>query len=157
MIASPASNVERSWGDLRTPEQLDEKAGFTKVTQMIAGSPYARVESMQLDYQRGGGRVLVVVGRGGCPMSILLEGSLVRGTAQDYAISETPQSLNPRGTRSDERQSLDAKISIDDVVDGRSIMAIEIYPSTGNAPAELVRAAGRGSCGIVALWTGARR
>ena len=143
--------------DFLTPEQLDERQGFTKVTQMIAGSRYARVQSMPLDPSRGGTRVLVIVGRGGCPMSIVLDGQLVRGTAQDVAISEIPQSINPNGTRQLGNDSMAAKVSIDDVVDGRSIMAIEIYSNTANAPAELVRVGGRGSCGIVALWTGARR
>lgn len=143
--------------DFFTPEQLDERAGMTKVTQMIAGSRYARVESMVLDPSRGLTRVLIIVGRGGCPMTILLDGEAVKGTAQDFAISETPQSINPNGTRQVQASSMDAKVSVDDIVDGRSIMAIEVYPSTANAPAELQRASGRGSCGIVALWTGARR
>jgi hypothetical protein len=143
--------------DFLTPEQLDEREGFTKVTQLIAGSRYARVQSILLDPSRGGSRVLVIVGRGGCPMNIVLDGQLVRGTAQDVAISEIPQSINPNGTRQSSGDSMAAKVSIDDVVDGRSIMAIEIYSNTANAPAELVRVSGRGSCGIVALWTGARR
>jgi hypothetical protein len=144
-------------GDFYTPEQLEERGSFSKVTQLIAGSRYARVQSMQLDPERGGTRVLVITGRSGCPVSVLLDGNLVKGTAQDFAFSEVPQSLNPRGTLGNNRQSQDAKVSIDDVVDGRSVNAIEVYPSTGNAPAELVRAAGRGSCGILALWTGERR
>ncbi|MBK7908046.1 MAG: hypothetical protein IPJ78_15990 [Gemmatimonadetes bacterium] len=139
--------------DFLTPEQLDERQGFTKVTQMIAGSRYARVNSLS----GGSTRVLVIVGRGGCPMNILLDGQLVRGTAQDVAVSEVPQSINPNGTRQSGNDSMAAKVSIDDVVDGRSIMALEIYSNTANAPAELVRVGGRGSCGIVALWTGARR
>lgn len=139
--------------DFLTPEQLDERQGFTKVTQMIAGSRYARVNSLS----GGNTRVLVIVGRGGCPMNIVLDGQLVRGTAQDVAVSEVPQSINPNGTRQSGSDSMAAKVSIDDVVDGRSIMAIEIYSNTANAPAELVRVSGRGSCGIVALWSGARR
>jgi hypothetical protein len=141
--------------DFFTPEQLDEREGFTKVTQMIAGSRYARVNSMTFD--RGAIRRLVVVGRGGCPMTILLDGYRVAKSAQDYAISEIPQSIDPNGSQLAIGNREPAPPSIDDVVDGRSIMAIEIYPSTGNAPFELQRASGRGSCGIVALWTGARR
>jgi len=143
-------------GDLYTPEQLEERASFSKITQMIAGSRYARVQSMLLD-PRIGLRVLVITGRSGCPVSVLLDGTLVKGTAQDFAFSEVPQSIIPSGTRDNNQLSIDAKVSIDDVVDGRSVMAMEIYPSAGNAPPELVRAAGRGSCGIIALWTGARR
>lgn len=138
-------------GDFLTPEELDSRTAST-VTQLLAGQRYARINSMDTGTGR---RTLVVVGRGQCPMTILLDGQVVKGTAQDVAISETPMSIVPRGTQ--QRSSGDASTSIDDVVDGRSIMAIEVYPSTGNAPAELQRASGRGSCGIVALWTGARR
>lgn len=145
-------------GDLFTPEMLDERPGFTKITQMIAGSRYARVSSMQLDPSRGGTRVLVITGRGGCPMTILLDGQAVKGTAQDVAISEVPQSIAPAGTRQADRGAgMDSKVSIDDVIDGRAVMAMEVYASTANAPEELQRASGRGSCGLVALWTGARR
>jgi hypothetical protein len=42
-------------------------------------------------------------------------------------------------------------------VPGNEVMAIEIYPSTANAPAELIPLTLRGSCGIVAIWTGPRR
>ncbi len=138
-------------GELYTPEMLDERPGFTKITQMIAGSRYARVSSMPVET-----RVLVITGRGGCPMTILLDGQVVKGTAQDVAISDVPQSIVPAGTR--QRVSgIDAKVSIDDVIDGRAVMAMEVYASTANAPEELQRASGRGSCGLVALWTGARR
>jgi hypothetical protein len=37
------------------------------------------------------------------------------------------------------------------------IMAIEVYPSTANAPVELIPLTNRGSCGIIAVWTGPRR
>lgn len=145
-------------GDFLTPEQLDERAGFTKVSQLIAGSRYARVSSLQPDKDRTRPRTLVLVGRGGCPMTILLDGQRVTGTAQDVARSETPQSIIASGTDQRRAGDIDAlDTSIDHVVDGRSIMAVEIYPSMGNAPPELVRAAGRGSCGIIALWTGGRR
>jgi hypothetical protein len=46
-------------------------------------------------------------------------------------------------------------VPIDDLVSGRSVAAIEIYASTANAPAELIPLTGNGSCGIVAIWTGA--
>jgi hypothetical protein len=45
----------------------------------------------------------------------------------------------------------------DDIVSGREVMAIEIYPSTANAPVGMISGTGRGSCGIVAIWTGPRR
>lgn len=136
--------------DFFTPEQLDERP-FSSVTQMIAGSRYARVSSMRLSART----VRVIVGRGGCPMTIMLDGEHLKGTVQDAVMSETPQSINPAGTRMGGGDQ--NPLSVDELVDGRSIMAIEVYPSTANAPAELQRLSGRGSCGIVALWTGGRR
>ncbi len=37
------------------------------------------------------------------------------------------------------------------------IMAIEVYPSTANAPVEVIPLTNRGSCGIIVVWTGPRR
>ncbi len=65
-------------------------------------------------------------GRAGCRMQILLDGKLMDSNA--------PDAFTHSG----------------------AVMAIEIYPSTANAPAELIPLTDRGSCGIVALWTGPR-
>ncbi len=67
-------------------------------------------------------------GRRHCKMQILLDGMLIV-----------------------EHDNLEELISINEV------MGIEIYPSTANAPHELIPNTLRGSCGIVALWTGPRR
>lgn len=77
---------------------------------------------------------------------------------EETARETVPTSLDRQGTAPitadrDERLLLD----VDQVVNGLSIMAIEIYPSTANAPVELQALGGRGSCGIVAIWTGPRR
>lgn len=42
-------------------------------------------------------------------------------------------------------------------IGGAEVMAVEVYPSTMSAPAELQTLSGRGDCGIVAIRTGARR
>jgi hypothetical protein len=68
-----------------------------------------------------------VWGRGGCRMNVFLDGKLMG--------DNTP----------------------DDYVGSHEVMAIEIYPSTANAPAELIPVTANGSCGIVAFWTGPRR
>jgi hypothetical protein len=47
--------------------------------------------------------------------------------------------------------------SIDEVLSVAEVMAMEIYPSTVNAPSELIPQMNRGSCGLVAIWTGPRR
>lgn len=76
----------------------------------------------------------IVKGRGGCDMTILLDGQRMR---------------------SDDAARIDGAVAIDDLVSGRNVLAIEIYPSTANAPSELIPLTGGGSCGIIAIWTGA--
>ena len=138
-------------GEFITPEEL-ELRGAPSVSRILGGSQYARIGYTT---PRGRGRLAVIQGRGGCMMTILLDGQKVSGTLQDNEeMSETPSSIMSGGTRSGGGGGGD---SIDDVVNGLSIAAIEVYPSTANAPFELQRLAGRGSCGIVAIWTGARR
>jgi len=72
-------------------------------------------------------RPLILTGRGGCRAQVLLDGRVV-----DDAF-------------------------LDDLVGGNEIMGIEIYGSTANAPAELIPLTRRGSCALVAIWTGPRR
>ena len=43
------------------------------------------------------------------------------------------------------------------LIPASEVMAIEVYPSTANAPVELIPLTNRGSCGIVAIWLGPRR
>lgn len=69
-----------------------------------------------------------LAGRRNCKMQIVLDGMMIA-----------------------QRDNLEELISINEV------MGIEIYPSTANAPHELIPNAFRGSCGIVALWTGPRQ
>jgi hypothetical protein len=88
-------------------------------------------------------------------MTILVDGQRVRGTLQDDISSEVPQSINPSGSRQVGSDVL--RLSLDNIVDVRSVMGIEIYPSTANAPVDLIPIGGRGSCGFVAIWTRARR
>ncbi len=92
----------------------------------------------------------IVTGRGGCKMNILIDGQLVTGTVQE---EQAGGSILSSGTRVG-REGI--KWDVDQLVDGRSVMAIEVYPSGANAPAELIPFGGRGSCGIVAIWTGGR-
>lgn len=138
-------------GEFISPEEL-ELRGAPSVSRILQGSQYARIGYTS---PRGRGRLAVIQGRGGCAMTILLDGQKVSGTLQDNeAMNETPTSIMSGGTRSSGGGGGD---SIDDVVNGLSVAAMEVYPSTANAPFELQRLAGRGSCGIVAIWTGARR
>ncbi len=68
-----------------------------------------------------------LLGRGDCRMQILLDGRRVEGSNPDKHVS------------------------------ANEVMAIEVYPSTANAPGELIPLTAQGSCGIVAIWTGPRQ
>ncbi len=121
-------------GEFITPEELDLR-NASQVSRLLYGRQYVNVIPV--------GRHATLAGRGGrCAMTILLDGIRMNGV------------MPPPGTR---RESLTRNVmSIDELVEGGSVAAIEIYPSTANAPAELISLTGGGSCGIVALWTGGR-
>ncbi len=42
-------------------------------------------------------------------------------------------------------------------ITANEVMGVEVYPSTANAPVELIPVTDRGSCGIIAIWLGPRR
>lgn len=136
-------------GTFITPEELEERNPST-VTQTLRGRTGVSVSFVQAP---GGRQRAVVRGRGGCAMNIVVDGQYVE-TAQADAADAAPTSIVPQGTSSRPASEME---SIDDLVAGRAIMAIEIYPSAANAPAEIAPPRGRGSCGIVAIWTGPRQ
>lgn len=134
-------------GSFLTPEDLDEM-NESSVSGILRHSTYARISRVRL----GRGIPLnVVTGRGGCAMNIVVDGQLATRTVQELY---SPGSINSAGTRVD--RGVGPPMDIDELVDGRSVMAVEVYPSGANAPAELIPISGTGSCGIVAIWTGGR-
>ena len=82
----------------------------------------------------------------------------------DEVVEQVPTSIRsggqyrPPGVGSG-RGGMSSTLDINSLVGGNEISAIEIYPSSANAPYELQAAAstGRGTCGIVGIWTGGRR
>lgn len=97
-------------------------------------------------------------------MNIVVDGQLVRGTHQDEVMEQVPTSINRQGTYTPPRSrggqaGMNGNLDINSLVGGNEIAGIEIYPSSANAPYELQAAAstGRGTCGIIAVWTGGRR
>jgi hypothetical protein len=129
-------------GEFITPEDL-ERLSPASLSRALSESRYVRIT-------RAGSRSLVVLrGRSDCGYNILIDGMRVRGTLEEDAPGTT--SINPQGTR---RQG--APTGIEELINGLEIAAIEVYPSAATAPAEIqARAmAGRGTCGIIAIWTG---
>lgn len=127
-------------GEFLTPEDLDFRDAAS-ASGALTGARYVRIRR-----ERQGRPVLL--GRGGCKMTLVVDGQRIEewGGAQIF--------------RKGAYQLLEGELTlldIDQIVDGRSIMAVEIYPSAANGPAELQTLGGRRSCGIVAIWTGPRR
>jgi hypothetical protein len=112
-----------------TPEEIEERNAM-RVTRLIAGRSGVRVDARTVN----GAVRPVIRGRDGCVMTILIDGQRMQMVDPD----DGPGAM-----------------TVDDLVDGRSVAAIEIYPSTANAPADLIPLTGGGSCGLVAIWTGA--
>ncbi len=124
-----------------TPEELDQRKPM-QISHILQGRRYVQV-------QREGSRSrAVMLGRGRCKMTILLDGVRMNGV---IGPGEGRDPVGPLGI------SAPMNLSIDELVEGGSVAAVEIYPSTANAPAELIPLTGGGSCGIIALWTGGRR
>jgi hypothetical protein len=142
-------------GEFITPEELDSRH-ISNSSDALQGRRYARVT-----YQ-GERRVPIILGRGGCAMSIVVDGQRMNGTVQDVVESVSPTSIQSLqraqgGGRGREQERISQSPSIDELVSGREISAIEVYPSMANAPSELVQLTGGGSCGLVAIWTGGRQ
>jgi hypothetical protein len=124
--------------DFITPEELEARAPM-RVTDLFSGRRF-----IATDRTKDAGNKTYLRGRGGCKMSIFLDGRML---TPDY----------PPNVRMTDPKAI---VPIDEIVDPNSVAAIEIYASAANAPAELiplVGAAQEGACGIVAIWTGGRR
>lgn len=143
-------------GHFVTPEELELRLPMN-LTQSLSTARYVSLGRL------GNGRA-VLLGRGGCAMNIVVDGMLVTGTSQDEVVEQVPTSIRsggqyrPPGVGSG-RGGMSSTLDINSLVGGNEISAIEIYPSSANAPYELQAAAstGRGTCGIVGIWTGGRR
>ncbi|MBX3133965.1 MAG: hypothetical protein KF689_11360 [Gemmatimonadaceae bacterium] len=139
-------------GDFITPEQLELQLPMT-LTQALRDARYASIGRL------GDGRA-VLLGRGGCPLNLVVDGQLVQGTSQDEVVEQVPTSIRRDGSyRPPSMGAGTRNPDINQFVSGNEISAIEIYPSVSNAPYELQAAvpSGRGTCGIVAVWTGGRK
>jgi hypothetical protein len=131
-------------GEFITPEDLDRISPAT-VSRALSESRYVRIA------RSGSRQIAVLLGRGGCGYTILIDGQRMRGTLEETATGNT--SIDARGTSRG-----GASTGIEELISGLEIAAIEVYPSAASAPAYIQARAmgGRGSCGIIAIWTGSR-
>ena len=134
-------------GEFITPEDLERLSPMT-LSRALRESRYVRVAG-----RAGNVASTEFLGRADCGYTVLVDGVRIE-SLQDDLPGLT--SMNPRGTS---RNAPSRKPSMEELVMGSAIAAIEVYPSAANAPAELQARAmgGRGSCGIMAIWTGGRR
>jgi hypothetical protein len=135
-------------GEFITPEDLDAQKPMS-VSQILQRSRYARV------HREGPQRRASIVGtRGSCTMTILVDGIRVNNLLEAGDEKERERMSNMRGSSGG--SNAETRSSIDELVAGSSVAAVEVYPSTANAPAELIPLTGGGSCGLIAIWTGGR-
>ncbi len=139
-----------------SPEELHERQ-ITQVSRAVQGVGSTRVS-------RTADGHAIITGRAGCNMTILLDGVRLNKVLGQEASQGAPLSISTERTRAaldrpaaSRQQDGNRDPSIDELVEGGSVMAIEIYPSLANAPSELIPLTGGGGCGIIALWTGPRR
>jgi hypothetical protein len=133
-------------GEFITPEELDLRKPM-QASYALAGKRYVTV-------QREGMRSRVTLsGRGACAMTILVDGVRMNNVLEPG--DEKARERRPQGYSG--HDPANSRLTVDELVEGGSVAAIEIYPSTANAPAELIPLTGGGSCGIIAIWTGVRR
>lgn len=147
-----AERVQKSAmiGEFITPEEL-ERRNLTRLSDMLQGRQYSRIATMSF---RGRSQP-IAQGRGRCSMNIVVDGHYVSNTTQDYGVSDVPLSIRGGGSAIENNTAL--AVGLDEIVDGRSIMGVEIYPSIAGAPVELIPTASRGGCGLIAIWTGPRK
>ncbi len=126
-----------------SPEELEQRM-IMQVSRAVQGVGSVRVS-------RNARGQSIVTGRGGCSMTFLLDGQRLNNVLGQEKSLGAPVSISMPSSNLSRQQS------IDELVEGGSVMAIEIYPSLANAPSELIPLTGGGGCGIIALWTGPRR
>lgn len=131
-------------GEYYTPETL-ESSNVGKVSQLLNNSRHAR-----LDFYSG---LPVLRGRNRCTMSIFVDGQLMKGVYDGPPRQGESRSMPWESNRQIGRGD---KLTIDDLINPGDIAAIEIYPHAGNAPSLFQMTPDKGSCGVVAIWTGGR-
>lgn len=136
-------------GRFITPEELNAR-NSSQISSVLAGEPYIRI-------QRSNGKPILTGRQPGCGFQVVLDGMRINGMVEEiYTDDGQEQVRRLGGGAQGTARFLQGRQSIDELISGLSVAAIEIYPSAAGAPPEIQRAAGTESCGIVAIWTGDR-
>lgn len=141
-----------------TPEEI-ELRNPTRTSQLVENETFIKV-------RRFHGNWNVMSGRANCPMALIVDGAVLKGTVEEILTREGEQEIQemmrqpryrgPGGRMMAERDFLSQRLSIDDIVTSLSVAAIEIYSSAAGAPPELMRNVSGETCGLVVAWTGPR-
>lgn len=146
--------VARFW----TPEAI-ELRNPGRVSDLLTGENLVRVRRV------AGGRTMVVGRNAQCPVGLIVDGQRMLGTVEELATREGEDDVRelmrkyasrPEARDLAEREYLQSRMSIDEIVTSLSIVAVEIYGSLASAPAELQRNAPSYACSLVVVWTGRR-
>jgi hypothetical protein len=139
-----------------TPEAI-ELRNANRVSTLLEGESTLRVRTVA-------GKA-VLSGRGGnCPVGLIVDGQRMLGKVEEMGTTEGQIEIErimrklsrPDARDAAEREYLQTRSSIDEIVTSLAVAAIEIYPSVTSAPAELQRNAARFACSLVVVWTGRR-
>lgn len=120
------------------PEELAQRQP-SKATDMLQG-----VRGIDIKRDAGSGKLIAMTRNGSCQMPVLVDG--VRSVPTVDAAGNNVQT---------QRRAFTNFQSIDDVVDGNGIQAIEIYPRGAMVPLELQ--VPDAACGLIVVWMGGRR
>ena len=142
-------------GEFFTPEDLEARP-MPKISDFLYSSRYAKISTTTLSYmwnprgngytERSGRPRRFIQGRGGCAMTLVVDGSVMHNMLGD--MKDADGDIH--------KAFADDRTTIDELVPGLDVMAIEVYPSTANAPMSMAGRVLGSACGLVAIWTGGR-
>lgn len=133
-------------GEFFTPEEVDARASG-RISQFLYASKFVKIGQ---DNSMGSHPRAVLYGRNNCVMTLLIDGVVIHdmiGDLRDGSRDLRDIQMGPWGKQ---------RTTIDDVVNGQEVAAIEVYPSIATAPMSIASKVLGAACGIVAIWTGGR-
>lgn len=137
-------------GEFVTPEELELRRP-QKVTQILDGMRGVR---LRYSTARGSAVAMPFSSRGGCAMTIYLDGARFQTTAFDAMNGGGRgqlSGLRPGGGQVSGGRVAGPEGGLDGAISASHITAVEVYPSGTFAPAQFQLL--NGTCGIIALWT----